>query len=214
MCSPNAIRAVLFDADGVLQRSGAFPDYVRDRLGWSEEDFRGFLTELFAHPLYEGCLEGRSTFLEVIEAVLDSRTCPVAPQEFMGDWHRIGIAAVPDAFDLVAQLRASGVICALATNQDPERAAFMDEALGYARCFDHSFYSCRVGVKKPSPAYFRHALATLDLPPAAVLFLDDHPANVAAAQKIGINAEIITPSSDLAEVVRSYGLLENVNTSW
>jgi putative hydrolase of the HAD superfamily len=114
---------------------------------------------------------------------------------------------VPGAFELVARLRASGVTCGLATNQDLDRALFMDEELGYGGRFDHSFYSCRLGVKKPSPEYFRHALSTVKLAPSAVLFLDDHQVNVEAAQLVGINAELITPTTDLQSVIRNYGLL-------
>ncbi|MHB1445932.1 MAG: HAD family hydrolase [Acidimicrobiales bacterium] len=208
MSSTGSVRAVLFDADGVIQRSGAFPAHVQSELGWSEEDFHGFLSDLFSHPLYEGCLEGRASFLPLLGALLEPRTCSMTPAQFMADWHRVGIETVPGAFELVEQLRAAGVICCLATNQDPERAVFMDEQLGYAGRFDHSFYSCRMGVRKPAPEYFRHALAVLELAPEQVLFLDDHPANVDAAMQVGLRAEVITATSDLTGVVRGHRLLE------
>lgn len=201
------IAAVLFDADGVMQRSGAFAAHMRQQLNWSEEDYQGFLSELFTHPLYDGCLEGRTAFLPTLEAVLASRACALSPEQFLAEWLRVGIETVPAAFGVVDRLRAAGVTCCLATNQDLERAAFMDEELGYGGRFDHSFYSCRMGVRKPSAEYFYSALATIEQDPAAVLFLDDHPANVDAAHQIGINAEPVLPSSDLGALVRRYGLL-------
>jgi putative hydrolase of the HAD superfamily len=200
------IAVVLFDADGVIQSSGPFAEYVRSELRWSDGDYRAFLDELFGHPLYEGCLEGRARVLPALAAVLGTRVCPKSPEEFLADWLEIGVQRSEAAFELIGRLRHAGVMCCLATNQDLERAEYMDEVLGYRDLFDRSFYSCRLGARKPDGSYFAAAIESLGCPPAEILFLDDNQLNVAGAAGMGIRAELITPGLDLAALLGSYGL--------
>ena len=49
-------------------------------------------------------------------------------------WHHVDVDR--DVVATVQELRADGVRCALATNQHPERAAYMRENLGYDEVFD------------------------------------------------------------------------------
>ena len=87
---------------------------------------------------------------------------------------------------IIAELRARGIYCALATNQNACRARYMSEHLGYATTFDHAFYSCAIGFTKPDPRFFRTVLERLRLPPYHVLFIDDREENVAAARACGM----------------------------
>ncbi|HZU72049.1 MAG TPA: HAD-IA family hydrolase [Acidimicrobiales bacterium] len=205
--SDGSIRAVLFDADGVVQTGGPFAQHACELLGCDGDGFTAFLSELFSHPLFAGCLDSGEPFLPVLEAVLDRRSCPTPPEQFLADWLRIGIQPDPEVLELVARLRAAGTVCSLATNQDPERALYMDEELGYGRVFDHSFYSCRMRLRKPDLAYFHHMTSALGLQPAMCLFLDDREENVGAARQAGLKAEVVTATSEVAGLIRSHGLL-------
>lgn len=108
-------------------------------------------------------------------------------QELPGGWEA-ALEVLPHSADLVAELRSRGYGVHLATNQNPERAAYMRKRLGYDKLVDSSFYSCTVGHAKPDPAYFRKVLATLGAEPAEVGFVDDSAANVAAAREVGLVA--------------------------
>jgi putative hydrolase of the HAD superfamily len=114
-----------------------------------------------------------------------------------------------DMLHVVAALRQRGVGCHLATNQEPLRAAYMSEQLGYRQLFDREFYSCRLGAAKPDAAYFRTLLDRLELPPEAALFLDDNEANVASARAIGLHAEqflVAAGRSRLDQILAAHGL--------
>jgi len=84
---------------------------------------------------------------------------------------------------LVRALRGSGLSCCLATNQERHCASYMSDQLGYRKLFDREFYSCRMGVAKPSIAYFRAIVDELGVPPAHVLFIDDRELNVTSAKE-------------------------------
>lgn len=60
--------------------------------------------------------------------------------------------------------------------------------LGIADLFDHIINSSDVGIAKPDTALFRHALRTAGTKAANAVFVDDSPANVAAAAQLGIRS--------------------------
>jgi putative hydrolase of the HAD superfamily len=78
----------------------------------------------------------------------------------------------------------------------------MAETLKYRTLFDRLFFSCELDVSKPDPRYFKTILATLDLPPEGVLFIDDVDANIVAAGSLGIRAELFGAASDPLEEMR------------
>ncbi len=175
------VRAVLFDADGVLQ----WP-----RPGWLEEFTRiggdGFVVDAFRAEI--GCLTGHDDLKPRLEALLAASGTGGGVDEILAIWHDIVIDA--DAFAVVERVRTSGVTVGLATNQQSYRGAQMRDRYRLDRHFDHTFYSYEVGHAKPSPEYFRHILAELDLPADQVAFVDDAPANVRAARVVGLRAAL------------------------
>lgn len=51
--------------------------------------------------------------------------------------------------------------------------------------------SSAVGMRKPDPAIYRHALAELGVDPANAAFVDDMPANVEAARALGMHGVVV-----------------------
>jgi putative hydrolase of the HAD superfamily len=108
------------------------------------------------------------------------------PLKFFEAWHLIDAHA--GVLSLIETLRATGVYCALASNQEAHRARQMSDALGYGALFDAEFYSCDVGHAKPDPRYFEHILALTGLSARTTLFVDDCPSNLVGARAVGLNA--------------------------
>ena len=76
----------------------------------------------------------------------------------------------------------------------------LNHEMGLAQYFAHRFASCEIGFFKPDPEGFEYILSELKVAPETILFLDDSPANVAAARTCGLVAE---PVVGLAEVQRA-----------
>jgi len=113
----------------------------------------------------------------------------------LGD-HVDDIVAVWSTFDLlgpslevVSLVRAAGTACYLATNQDAYRAACMRQKTTYDQVLDGAYFSCDIGVAKPSAAFFEHIVTDLGLMPDQLLFLDDQPKNIVGARSAGLNAQ-------------------------
>jgi putative hydrolase of the HAD superfamily len=75
-----------------------------------------------------------------------------------------------------------------------ERHAFM-------RCFDGGIFSGDHGLIKPQPAIFQKLEAIYALKGQQIFFIDDHPANIAAAQKEGWQTLHLTEPSKLPELL-------------
>lgn len=181
MSSSVAIRAVLFDADGVIQwpREGWLDRF--DEIGGA-----GFLAEAFAAE--KATITGKADFRDLLDDLLAARGRPGRADEVLENWYDI----VPDpaALALADRLRAAGFLTVLATNQQSYRGAHMQRSYGYPDHFDHSFYSFEVGLAKPDPAYFRHIADALGLRPEELFMIDDMPENVAGAQTAGLSAAV------------------------
>ncbi len=102
--------------------------------------------------------------------------------------------------DKVTALKAQAVPMAIITNNVREISDSWRSLFPVDELFDEIVDSSFEGVRKPNPAIFELALERMGgLSPAQVLFLDDHPANVAAAEALGLNAVLV--ADDMQAVI-------------
>ena len=180
------VRAVLWDADGVLQHLPAgWEASMRPVVDGHVDDLPAFLSEAF--ELERPALLGQVSWLDVLPGLLERWGVP----HLYDDALRVWLTIVPHAEvrEVVSALRARGVRCYLATNQTEHRGRYMAENLGYDGLLDGAFWSYELGVAKPDPAFFTTILDRLGLEAAEVLFVDDSLRNVEAARSVGLAAE-------------------------
>ena len=200
------IRAILLDADGVLQKHSST---LRDSLvvlcgdlGASEE----FLADVVAAE--KTCLTGIENFKQALTQVLLRWKSTASVEEIMLFWTQI--EPNQEMHRLVAGLRRSGLVVALASNQSSYRAAFMSDHLGYASKFDHLLYSCDLGYAKPNPEYYIEAASRVSFPMDQMLFIDDHEPNVLAARGVGLFGEVFHLSEGVSAaktILQRYGIV-------
>ncbi|MEV6287566.1 HAD-IA family hydrolase [Kribbella sp. NPDC051770] len=199
------IDAVLFDADGVIQEPTVDWQATLAAFVGPGRSADEFVLDLIASEAPS--IAGQGDFHDAVAAVLERWEVTTPIGEVLGLWERF--AAVPEAIAVVQELRAAGVPCHLATNQQSYRRTIMNDERDYGQWFDRSFYSCDLGLAKPDPAYFKTILRAIDLPPSAVLFVDDNERNVEGAREAGLHAELFHLSSGvpvLRGLLHSYGL--------
>ena len=107
-----------------------------------------------------------------------------------------------EVVDRIRRLRRDGYRLALVTNNVREGSATWRAMLPLDELFDVVVDSCEVGMRKPNPAIFLHALELLGgIPPERAVFLDDSPGNVEGARRAGLRAIHVTETTDaLAEL--------------
>jgi epoxide hydrolase-like predicted phosphatase len=109
---------------------------------------------------------------------------------------------------LVHDLQAAGIKRGVLTNNVREFRDLWRPTLPFDELFDDVVDSHEVGMRKPNPSIYQLALARLGVSAAATAFLDDIPANVAAAAGVGMFAIVVDedPLPAVAEVRRLAGI--------
>lgn len=101
--------------------------------------------------------------------------------------------------DRIRSLRAEGYLTALCTNNVKEGSRSWRELVPVDELFDAVVDSSEVGMRKPDPRIYRHTLELIGVDdPARAVFLDDHPGNVAGAERAGLASLLV---GDPAEAV-------------
>jgi len=91
--------------------------------------------------------------------------------------------------DRVQQLREEGYRTGIITNNVAEFGEGWRGLIPVDELFEFVVDSSSVGVRKPDPRIFQIAMEQIaPIRPSSVVFLDDYPANVAAARALGMHA--------------------------
>lgn len=205
-----SIDAILFDADSVFQRPPVdLADQLALVLGVAPYRADAFILDLFAAEA--ATLTGESDILSCAELVLRRWSVDDGLEAFNRLWHQIDVHS--DVLEVVGELRAAGIYCAVASNQQARRAKAMSIGLSYREKFDAEYYSCDLGLKKPMEAYFHRIIERCGFEPSRVLFVDDRMSNLEAARAIGIHALRFVADEHLEKGKALKGLIGNFEES-
>jgi epoxide hydrolase-like predicted phosphatase len=109
--------------------------------------------------------------------------------------------------DYPASLRPAGYVTGIITNNIAEIRDAWRSMLPVDDLFDFVVDSSEVGMRKPDPAIFHHALETAGVSAAQAIFLDDFAGNVEAAAELGMAT--VHVGTDVDQVIRELEALLN-----
>ncbi len=179
-------RAVLFDLGGVVVGSPlhAIARYERER-GLPAGAINRVVVATAPHGAWSRLERGElglDAFFPAFESDCGAAGHAIDARDLMT---RVAAATVPHAGMLTAirRLRDAGLRTAAVTNN----WVTDDEGAGVLRPhFDAFVESAAIGLRKPDPRIFELACRTLDVTPAACVFLDDIGMNLKAAKALGM----------------------------
>ena len=182
---------IVFDLGGVL--------FARDKSKCSPEivEFFGFLRAPQMPRFWEEYDRGASTLGEVTDMLARTTGCP---REKCERFLLLSIdmqEPVKPTEQLVRDLKAAGYKLFVLSNMSREFIDFLRRFPVYG-LFDGEVVSCEEGVVKPEPEIYRRLLGRYGLDPAQTLFIDDRPANIAAAAALGIRGQLFDHSAPAA----------------
>lgn len=102
--------------------------------------------------------------------------------------------------DYIPLIRDAGLQTGIITNNIIEFSEHWRAMFAVEEMFDFIVDSCEVGIRKPDPAIFEHALELADLAPKQALFLDDFAGNIEAARALGMHCQLV--DGDGAKTIR------------
>ena len=198
-------KGVLWDVGNVIVRwdprtlySKIFPEPgERDRflaevctMSWHAEHDRGL-------PMAEGVARLTARFPEHAEAIA----------AWKSRWWEMFSGPILETTDAIEALHARGVPMFGLTNLSDEVAEgtlTMHPAFGL---LSDIVVSGREGLIKPDPRLYAVACERARMTAGELLFVDDSPANIAAAAALGFHTHLFEDPSTLAPALRRHGLL-------
>ncbi|MEY2435698.1 MAG: putative hydrolase of the superfamily [Acidimicrobiaceae bacterium] len=212
------IEAVLFDFNGVLTTSpftlmaelgggaaGLEPEVVLDlMLGPYDED-----TDHAWHRFERGEITAPEYGLDLLTRANEAGV----EIDFASLRDLMGRLVVHDVVvERVRALRAQGYRTGLVTNNVKEASSEWRKLLPVDALFEVIVDSSEVGMRKPNPAIFLHALELLGgIEPAAAVFLDDAAGNVAGARRAGLHAVLVDAADPAPALVELDALLADMS---
>jgi len=110
-------------------------------------------------------------------------------------WNAMLIGIYDYAEELVLEAKKYAQIALLSNINHIHYSAIQEECSSLFSLFDFTFFSYRLKMRKPHVDIFKYALETVKAKPESILFIDDTPANIKAAQSLDIDARLIIPDT-------------------
>lgn len=180
----NNCKTVVFDFFGVICSEVA-PFWLEKY--FSQEDSAS-LMERYMRPADIGAIS-ESALLDTLASLIDS-----TPESVREEWFSY-VKIDKEMVSLINSIKSRFKIV-LASNAASD---FLHQILrenDLEKLFDEIIVSSEVGVAKPDPLFFEKTLEILKENPESLLFFDDNPVNVKAAQKLGIKSYLFKSIKD------------------
>jgi putative hydrolase of the HAD superfamily len=193
-------KAIMVDVDGVLI---THPDAG----GWSanlENDLGippAFLHDGFFRHHWADVVHGRAALRDRLALSLADIAPSVSPAALIEYWFKNDAHIDERLLAELQHLRNEGFALHLATVQEHERAAYLWGHLALRDSFDGMHYAASLGCSKPDHAFYRAIEAAVQIPAAAIFFIDDKIENVEAARQCGWTATVWTGDSTVRELM-------------
>ena len=200
-----ATKAVVFDLGGVLIDWD--PRYLYRKLLADEAAVEEFLATVCTPEWNAEQDRGRPFAEGVAELVERHPVHAAAITAYHERWTEMLGGDIAGTVELLAELRDTGVPLYALTNWSAETFGIARERFEFLAWFDGVLVSGEERMVKPDPAIFRLLLDRFGLDPETTFYVDDSPANVASAGRLGFDAVPFTDPEQLRRDLEGRRLL-------
>ncbi len=159
-------------------------------------------SSFFAHPDWQEFDAGRVSAQEISQLSAKRLSLDTEAVQHMVDAIEDHVTPIPSSVQVLenlhAQRLAKGYKLYFLSNMPAPYARGL-ERHAFMRCFHGGIFSGDIGLIKPQPEIFEKLEAMYSLKGQPILFIDDHPTNITAAQKAGWQTLHLTDPSKLPE---------------
>ncbi len=200
------VKAILFDFGNVLLEWN--PRYIYRRyFPGNEEAMEQFLEEVSfmdwnaqqdkGRPFTEGVADLSRQFPHYSDLI----------QAYHDNWSELIGAALSETVELMKRLKEAGYSVYGLSNWSAETFPLVREKYEFFNLLDDIILSGEVGAIKPEPEIFEIALERIGRAAQECLFIDDAPANIEQAQKMGFATVLFESPEQLEKELYRLGLL-------
>lgn len=163
--------------------------------------------QLFNHPDWLEVDRGTLS-LHTMARQAEHRT-GLSAAENLAILQAVPASLVPDPamLSLIESLHGAGHTLYALSNMGHASIDWLEQHQPFWRFFSGKVVSARVRMMKPEPDIYRYLLVSFDLQAEQCLFIDDSPANVTAAQALGIGGLVFTDAYSCRQQLVAQGYL-------
>jgi HAD superfamily hydrolase (TIGR01509 family) len=201
--SSSQIKVVVFDFGGVIGTfdSSQIDRFLAQQLHVSDQQAEEIYRQMNA-ALTQG--QGIDEFWQSYFRQMENHLPPEWIRRFTTMFAH-SLYLEPGTLEVVKELQAAGYQTALLSNTTSFHASILHR-LGYYAPFHPLLLSYQIGAEKPQPEAYRILLRCLALPPSQVAFVDNTPANVEEADRLGIHGIHFTTAARLRQQLAELGI--------
>jgi len=199
MAAPDVL---LFDLGGVLVETSGVAELQRLA---GVTDAAALRRRLVASPAFVRFETGRCSAEDFARDFLAEWGLGLAPEAFLQLFASWVKAPAADTLELLAGLRRRYTLACLSSTNAVHWRRVLGER-GLRDALDRHFASHELGLLKPGAEIYARAAQELGCEPAAIVFFDDAPENVAGARAAGMEAHLVAGCSQLRPTLAGLGL--------
>jgi putative hydrolase of the HAD superfamily len=186
------MKIALFDADGVL----TFPEEVFSVVYARSHGLDSEPLEQFFRNDWKPIVTGKVDLKESIEANPNLWQWKGDVDGLLKFWFETEDVRNEELLVLVRRLRAKGIPCYLATEQEKYRGNYMRDVM-FKDLFNGCYITAELGVSKTDPEFFQAIVNDLqrqysEIEPKDIIFFDDSQSKVDTACSVGIDGRLYT----------------------
>lgn len=188
---PKDFKNIIFDFGGVILNL----DYQRTIDAFKKQGIPQFeqnYSQLQQTELFDDFERGTISSADFRERLRGAFNTTITDAELDAAWNAMLLDLPAERLQLLEQLRASKNICMLSNTNEIHVACFeadLKKQHGLENLnefFDHVYYSCRTGMRKPEARIFEMVLKQQNHLPQETLFIDDSPQHIQGAKEVGL----------------------------
>jgi putative hydrolase of the HAD superfamily len=196
------IRTLFWDIGGVLL-TNAWDHEERDR---AIEKFQMQKTEFETRhkEAVAGFEEGKITLNQYLDRTVFYQPRKFSKEEF--ESYMFSLSKPKTEVLEFARNLAGKFLMATINNESREMNTYRIKQFGLAQIFDLFVSSCYVGMRKPDEKIYRVALDLIQKAPDECCFIDDRPANIEGAAKVGMRTILMRDPAQLTKDLQGLGV--------
>jgi len=196
------IRTLFWDVGGVLL-SNAWDHEERDRavekFSLQKADFEARHKEAVA--TFE---EGKITLDQYLDRTVFYQPRKFSKEEFKNYMFSLS-KPKPEVLEFARSLAGKYLMAAI-NNESREMNNYRIKQFGLSQIVDLFVSSCYVGMRKPDEKIYRVALDLIQKAPDECCFIDDRPANIEGAAKVGMRTVLMRDPAQLTKDLQGLGV--------
>ena len=205
------INSIIFDLGGVLYDIDVqLSVKAFEELGL--QSFDGLYSLKEQSLLFDDLETGVIDKAEFVKRINHFSGLNLAEKQIVTAWNSLLIGVKPETIELLLGLRKEYKIFLLSNTNEIHLECinnYMNDVHGIqdlSSLFNKAYYSCRIGMRKPSMEIYRHVIRDADLDTEGIIFIDDNKDNIESARSAGIFSVLMEKGADIQILLDNEGI--------